>query len=641
MIQASKFQRIRLQLIGLFFLTVALMVSSTAPITAQDPSPTPGRAGAGSTAAGINLLYRIGRGVAASSAWSPTGDLLAVGTRGAIYLYDTADLSAEPRVLDAHVGEVTHITFSEDGSRMITASTDEDYLISVWQMPEAELINQIAMEAFVSTISFSSDGTRTVYSFDGRLAVYDTLTSEEIAFIAAYPEFTPIREVASHPEGSEVASVYENEVKLFDLPSGDQRALLTMNSNIERATYNRDGTQIATCAASVPIEIWDTATGERVSTLQSEGQHTSCYVVFDAEGSLYTISSTGLTRWDAQTGAELETFAINFGFGFGSFAFNPDNTQILHSSDLRGVAIYSLDGEQIASFEGYWGSAYDMDISADGSIVAALFAQYTGLYDVRTGELVQEIQTDEDSIGIPNEIALNPNGESVAVGYTNGSMTLFDKNTGRQTGTVELNDEFQQIEVLLYTTDGNTIVAFLGTGDAVIVDALNTEIIRRWQVSESSIRRGAISPDGSGLVTAGQLSSVLVYWDVATGEKVWEKEFGSEPDSILFSPDGQTLYVTHAGSLYLFSATGEALPPLNLLDGLSIFGASLNADGTRLALEIDAAGGRSLLLVDPQNGAVISQEPVAGSVSSLQLSPDGDTLLTRNFDGYVLVWQIG
>lgn len=142
----------------------------------------------------------------------------------------------------------------------------------------------------------------------------------------------------------------------------------------------------------------------------------------------------------------------------------------------------------------------------------------------------------------------------------------------------------------------------------------------------------AFSPDGRTLHAADPTAAISRFDATADPEVQVLDELGYAPNTVLFTPDGQTLLAVDYKSVTRFDvASGRKLGSFTV--DFWIFAAALSRDGTVLALggETGEGGGKPALihLVEPGTGiakGIIRPGPGTQAVSSLAFSPDGRML---------------
>jgi WD40 repeat protein len=158
------------------------------------------------------------------------------------------------------------------------------------------------------------------------------------------------------------------------------------------------------------------------------------------------------------------------------------------------------------------------------------------------------------------------------------------------------------------------------------------------------------SPDGEFLVSGSKFGNRLMYWKVADGNLLWEKELGAEIEAVTFSPDGR--YIASGDENYRLSIFDRNGNLLHILENDGAFdGIAWSKEGTYLA------GGT-------ENGKVViwntrtwkkekELDSGGGTINSLEFTSDGRILLAagnrphpppyeqRPKYGIVRAWEVG
>lgn len=165
------------------------------------------------------------------------------------------------------------------------------------------------------------------------------------------------------------------------------------------------------------------------------------------------------------------------------------------------------------------------------------------IWELTSGRIIGQFKYDE---GI-RCVRVHPNGQQLAVGFTNGNATLLIVREYSETDTVELapseieyftND--QVLNALRFSADGRTLVAACGAhskgGQILIFDSSTGSILRELDNPNYPVLSLALSGDGKRLATGDNAVSV---WDFETGRKLKRfKDLDNWIVGLAWSPDG-------------------------------------------------------------------------------------------------------
>ena len=170
-------------------------------------------------------------------------------------------------------------------------------------------------------------------------------------------------------------------------------------------------------------------------------------------------------------------------------------------------------------------------VSPDGTKLASRY-DGVGLWDVGTRELIGTLEG-PDWVA---SVAFSPDGTTLASGYGDGTVMLWDAGTRELIGTLEghANEAFS----VAFSLDGTTLASGYGDGTVKLWDAGTRELIGTLEGHTEGVNSVAFLQDGS-ILASGSWDRTVRLWDVATRTETATLE-GS---SFAVSPDGATLAV--------------------------------------------------------------------------------------------------
>jgi WD40 repeat protein len=422
-------------------------------------------------------------GSVACVAFSPDGRRVLTAVDGRMArLWDGAD-----GVVIAHLGHIDGATWSLDGTRILTISSDGAAVAHVW---DAENGAKLVTLEKVTSAGFSSDGQRLLsLSTNGVVRVCDAASSS--LQVELGPEDS-VSSAAFSPDGGRVATT-----------SGRSLSWST-------ATW-RGGA----------IQIWDAANGRQLLTIRHDGEPNT--FVFSPDGGCL------LTRsWDERPIWHLWDVASSF-----------EMVRADHASEVRG-ATFSPDGRRVItdSWDGkvrVWDATSGAELSVDprsavmGAVNGAEMARLedtTSVLAVSKGGRAQwrNAASGGETVCLDQEVlsaTFSPSGAHVLTTSSDGTARLWSAANGIELMRFD-HDAEVRVSSAAFNSDGSRVLTAAGDTARVWDATSGVELARFYH--DGIVNSAAFSADHARVVTASRDRTARV-WDTTwvsmlTGERL-------------------------------------------------------------------------------------------------------------------------
>ncbi len=355
------------------------------------------------------------------------------------------------------------------------------------------------------------------------------------------------------------------------------------------------------------------------------------------------------TRAAAMTVGEALVFDTESGIELARLTAEPSALSDVVFAD-ENVVIYagedSLRAYNLAQGWEMWSSgnpATTIALSADGSVVAAVYKDnpQAFVYNASTGELLHTVDfgglglsvTANDVFLDPEDdlFALNASGTLLAVGFSNGGLTIFDLSAAPDNLILYESSDFTHFQGGFYGRFFAWSAYAAATEENIfgVVDTAAKEVIGGF-AGDSMLYHA--SADESGIYVS--LDDVLVRLDPETGEQT-ELAYtsGAEITSYALS-GGYTIVQTADGAVSVFDSQA------NLRDTWEAQSGFVSIAGDFAAFASVSAPEMHILKLDNRDDAFLGTYDPSDAHDEARISADGKTLMLFSYDGF-RIYDVG
>jgi RNA polymerase sigma factor (sigma-70 family) len=275
----------------------------------------------------------------------------------------------------------------------------------------------------------------------------------------------------------------------------------------------------------------------------------------------------------------------------------------------------------------------------DGRWLAGAGRRSVCLWETGTGRRLYEFPADGQAV------ACSPDGKLLATAVRDGSLSVWDTTTGRQTARLRAGPS-KEAPWPAFTRDGKGLVSVLG------------DRVYHWDLADGTLREVveipvppraglALAPDGRAVAVLPDGGPISLR-DPATGNErlTLRGGTGRRVSCFAFSRDGNTVVANETGrfedpaeiSVALWDAQTGDLRRRVLLPTRYVWGLGFTPDGRTL---LTTGSEETIGLWDATTGKPTLRWPAhVEEVASVAFTPDGRSLVSGSIDRTVRLWDI-
>lgn len=544
--------------------------------------------------------------------------------------------------LEGHQDVVKSVSFSPDGSMLVSASADK--MVKLWDTEGNLLKTFEGHRGIVRSASFSPDGKIVASTGDdGTIKLWAVETGTELKTFQAHGQ--RLSSLCFSPDGHTLAvASFNGEIGLFQVADGTPVKILDGHQgNIAASvSFSPDGKMLASASFYGTIKLWDPIKGTELQTLTGHHDRLTS-VQFSPDGK--TLASSSFDRtvklWRVDDGTLQETLEEHSG-PVWSVSFSPDSKTLASASEDGTVKLWDLVGEQdIApqTLKGHNGRVLYVSFSSDGQTFASASADRTVRLWRVNGPEPQTLGRHYSTVW---SVKFSPDGQTLASSSANGIIKIWDVYKGEAMHT--LAGHQGRVWTISFSPDSQRFASVGEEGGIKIWTVKNGQQLKTLGGSSYKSVGVTFSPDNKLLASVGNDGTVKI-WDIATDSLLWSHT-GHTVDTdrrrmngVDFSPDGKILVsASDTNSLILWRMQDKAL--LHTLSGHTsgVTSVDFSLDGKYLA---SASLDQTVKLWRIDDGTeFLTLRGHRNAVMDVSFSPSGETLASAGMDGVIKVWDI-
>lgn len=527
---------------------------------------------------------------------------------------------ATPRdVRLAGAAVVTTVGLSADGRRLVTTTPELRAVVRdvATGDPVTELEGRVVRPQFspddASIIGVAVQEPTAGFDAGRSIGIWDATTG--VLELRLDGHTANVEDHATSPDGRHLVTTGQDSTALWDLASGQELWRTDTLGPAYGVAYHPAGDRVAVGTESGLVHLLDASDGAELATLDG---HTAVVrgVAFDPAGTRLVTAGFGdgdARIWDLATNRKL--MVLQGEDAIWDTAFLPDGDHVLTTTITDRTTVWDV------RFPGgrSWGT---LEVAPSPSMLRTDFAPSSHvvavgrpeggveLVDVGTMEAITTLATSH----VVDAFAWNDDGTQLATAGGAGErdvVELWDPSTGRRIR--ELPGPFTAGGDIDLNPDGELLVH--GGTDGIVRAVDSTTGEQRWRYDHplGRIYTVAVTPDGSGVVVGAQDAAVVL--DAATGAVRHELDVTASVTDVAFVDGKVTVGALGTGYLRFDLDTGERLD--TVVDGASI--GSLDVQDGLLVTEAN----RVVFVRDLATGEIRFELTVAGDVTGLRVSDDG------------------
>ncbi len=373
------------------------------------------------------------------------------------------------------------------------AVVDFEYDGAIPSSPSSHLSDPVAHPVRVQVVDSEGDVAGASFSLA-------EVSPHQVASLAGHTG--EVTAMSFSPDGATLVSGARDGILLWDVESRGLIATLHGDA-VGSASYSPDGAILASGARDGRITLWDVGTRQQIVALEGHTDRVGS-VSFSPDGAILASGSRDgrIILWNVESREQINPLS-GHSDEVASVSFSPDGATLASGSADRTVMLWDVaTRERIATLEGHASGVTSVSFAPDGATLASgsldPWDRTIILWDVQSREQITTLE--EHAFGVGAVSFDSPGGGTLASGYRDGTVILWDLLTAERSSAFGLTDAVLSVSF----SPGASRLAAGGRDGSVLL----------WDTSEWTRRRPfaleILSGDGQQGVPGAALTHPLV-----------------------------------------------------------------------------------------------------------------------------------
>ena len=453
---------------------------------------------------------------------------------------------------------LSFLCFNRDGTRIATG--DVGGLLYLRDAKGQPLKKMQTGATGINSLAFSDDGQQiAVASFDRTTRIFRIADGRQLAELKGHANV--LRGLALSPDGKTIRSFTGAISYNWNMATGRLIGASPITGIVQRDCRDPTGERLLTredFGTHAPARIWNTRTGRELFALPGPtgptGPPDLAIALFNPAGTkvLTTYLDSTAKIWDAATGQCL-TVIDNLGGLSTAATFSPAGTTIATGSFDGTVRVWdAFSGKPLLALPTGSSGVRKIQYSPDGAQLMAIADDAVFIWNSHTGALLFSYLNNYIRIA-----GYNPDGKTFFMaGYRDAGFR--DVKTGQLLQSVEIDQDRRfKLADMQFSADGRRLITYYG-GTADVWDAATGQRLSRISIPLESKSRPIFDPQGDRLIMLYPDNTIKVL-DLLSGNVLYSFFAVDSTDYLVYDPDSRYDGTEAARKLVYYSCGTEII----------------------------------------------------------------------------------